>query len=146
MNDIETQLHHTLQAIAERTAVEDRLPEVLSYTPRERPTRHHVFVAVAVFVVVTVGLGSAILMTREADPQISSTAVPPSTDSPVGVLAEHSVTLLDGTEVVIRMPLIEGSDVTILWSAGLKGGPDKEPYANALVHIWLHRSAAVLSH
>lgn len=54
---------------------------------------------------------------------------------------EHPLTLSDGTEVVISMPVAEGSDFDVIWQARLTGGSSDDPYANALVHIWLDRSA-----
>ncbi len=64
-----------------------------------------------------------------------------STAAPVETVVEHLVTLSDGTEVVISMPVAEGSDFDVVWQARLTGGSSNDPYANALVHIWLDRSA-----
>lgn len=60
-------------------------------------------------------------------------------------IAEHPVTLVDGTELTISFPVAEGSDRGVLWGARLLRGAYEESYAaapfSALVHIWLDRSA-----
>lgn len=60
-------------------------------------------------------------------------------------IVEHPVTLSDGTQVTVSLLVVEGSDLPVLWGAGLSRGAYDESHEaapfSALVHIWFYRSA-----
>ncbi len=71
-------------------------------------------------------------------------AVAPGADLSESIV-EHPVTLSDGTPVTVSLIVVEGSDLPVLWGAGLSRGAYDESYEaapfSALVHIWFYRSA-----
>ncbi|MEA2023914.1 MAG: hypothetical protein U9N79_06440 [Actinomycetota bacterium] len=71
-------------------------------------------------------------------------AVAPAADLAESIV-EHRVTLSDGTQVMVNLPVVEGSDLPVLWGAGLSRGAYGESHEaapfSALVHVWFYRSA-----
>jgi hypothetical protein len=100
--------------------------------------------AAAVFAVIG-GIAVANRMTAPVQAPLT-TASPASTEALVEITVEYPATLSDGTEIVISLPVAEGSDLEAMWAAGLLRGAYDKPYSaapfSALVHIWLNRSAS----
>jgi len=99
--------------------------------------------AAAVFVII----GGVAVVNRAltSDGEVVDTAGPTSTASFVETVVEYPLTLSDGIDVVVSLPVVEGSDIEVMWAAGLKRGAYEKPYSavpfSALLHIWLGRGA-----
>lgn len=74
------------------------------------------------------------------------TADPSPIDDLAETIVEYPATLSDGTEIVVSVPVAEGTDPAAMWGAGLLRGAYDKPYSaapfSALLHIWLDRSAS----
>lgn len=102
-----------------------------------------VMVAAAVFVIV----GGVTVVNRAitSDGEVVDTAGLTSTTTFAETVVEYPLTLSNGIDVVVSLPLAEGSDIEAMWGAGLKRGAYEKPYGavpfSALLHIWLGRGA-----
>ncbi|MCJ7779723.1 MAG: hypothetical protein MUQ27_02760 [Acidimicrobiia bacterium] len=103
--------------------------------------------AAAVFAII----GGIAVANRMTGPDQGSleTAAPTFTKNLVETVVEHPVTLSDGTEVVISLPVAEGTDLESVWAAGLVRGAYDKPYSaapfGALLHIWVNQSASEIT-
>ena len=138
MNSLEERLKAGLTAEAQ--AWSDP-PAPSAIRAASRPSRRGIGLMAVAAVLVIVGGVAIASRTTSADTEVRQPVGQASTATSAGIVVEHPLTLSDGTEVVVSMPVAEGSNFEVVWGAGLVGGASKEPYANALVHIWLDRSA-----
>lgn len=67
MSDLETRLRSTLRSVAADTDVEERLHQVVAHEFRSHQPQSHLLVATAAFVVVGVGFGALLLISRGTD-------------------------------------------------------------------------------
>lgn len=143
MNTLEERLRTGLDAEA-LVWPDPPAPGVARGASRTKGWRVGIVSAAAVFVIIG-GIAVANRMTAPAHAPLE-TASSTSPGDLAETAVEHPVTLSDGTEVVISLPVAEGTDLESMWGAGLLRGAYDKPYSAApfstLVHIWVNRSAS----